>query len=59
MSWCETCNKGVDYCDCVPQKYRERIAKEIEAIEPAPKMLNKALFKMYQDLFVRVARGQK
>ena len=30
MGICNKCNETVDYCDCIPQKYRERIAREIE-----------------------------
>lgn len=31
MGVCNKCDRIVDYCDCVPQKYREQIAQEIEA----------------------------
>ena len=30
MGICNKCNETVDYCDCIPQKYREQIAKEVE-----------------------------
>lgn len=30
MGICNKCDRTVDYCDCIPQKYREQIAKEVE-----------------------------
>jgi hypothetical protein len=58
---CNKCNQSTSYCDCIPQKYREQIANEIEDYRVDRCRCEQTLEKDCDALIkaVDIVRGQK